>query len=139
MCAALQCEQHRGVLAANGGFASRVHNLPLLLQCLQGGNRVRTTAPVGRNLSAGKDRKGWEVSRPADGRARTGGMRIMGGFRTSRWNELLSDALGSRARFFLPLARFLPEGTGGAEGVAADHGSPVSKTVIGGGEGERAT
>jgi hypothetical protein len=63
----------------------------------------------------------------------------MGGFRTSRWNELLSDALGSRARFFLPLARFLPEGTGGAEGVAADHGSPVSKTVIRGGEGEHAT
>jgi hypothetical protein len=83
MCAALQCEQHCGVLAANGGFASRVHNRPLLLQCLQGGNKVRTTAPVGRNLSAGNDRRGWEGSRPADKRARAEGMRMMGGFRTS--------------------------------------------------------
>jgi hypothetical protein len=59
---------------------------------------------------------------------------MMGDFCTLHWNEPLSGALGSRALFFLPLARFLPKGAGGGEGVAADNGSPVSKTVIGGRE-----
>jgi hypothetical protein len=61
---------------------------------------------------------------------------MTGGFCTSHWNELLLDAFGLRARFFLPLTLFLPEGTEGREGVGADNGSPVSKTVIGGGKGE---
>jgi hypothetical protein len=56
MCTALQGEQHRGVLAASGCPASKVHGHPLLLQCLHSGNKVRTTAPVGWNPSDGNDR-----------------------------------------------------------------------------------
>jgi hypothetical protein len=44
----------------------------------------------------------------------------------------------TRARFFLLLPRFLPEGTGGGEGVAMGDSSSV-KTLIGGREGEWAT
>jgi hypothetical protein len=63
---------------------------------------------------------------------------MMGGFHTLCGNKPLSDAPGSRARLFLTLTRFLPEGTGGGEGEGegADTRSSVSNTVIGGGEGE---
>jgi hypothetical protein len=139
MCAALQGEQHRGVLAANGRPASKVHSRPLLLQCLHGGNRVRTTAPVERNPSDGNDRRCCEGACPAEERARAEGIHIVGGFRPSGCVAPSLYDFGLRARLLRALARFLVEGAGGGEGVGTRGDSSASNTVIGGGEGEWTT
>jgi hypothetical protein len=136
MCAALQGEQHRGVLAAKGCPASKVHNHPLLLQCLHGGNKVRATAPVRRNPSDGNDRRCCEEPCPAEERARAEGIHIIGGFLPSGCIAPSLDDWGLRVRFLRALAHFLLDGARGGEGVGTRGGLPVSNTVIGGGEGE---
>jgi hypothetical protein len=139
MCAALQGEQHRGVLAAKGCPASNVHSRPLLLQCLHGGNKVRTTAPVERNPSDGNDRRCCEGACPAEERARAEGIRIVGGFRPSGCVAPSLHGPGLRVPLPRALARFPLGGAGGGEGVGAGGGSSASNTVIGGGEGEWTT
>jgi hypothetical protein len=136
MCAALQGEQHQGVLAAKGCPASKVHSRPLLLQCLHGGNKVQTTAPVRRNPSDGNDQRCCEGPCPAEERTRAEGIRIIGDFRPSGCIAPSLDDSGLCVRFLRALVRFLLEGARGGEGVGTRGGLSVSNTVIGGGEGE---